>query len=136
MAEIRLEPLKGRIAIAELFKTGRRVHASPAIAFVKFADCADESDSHTIKYVVTVSKRNAKKSVVRNRIKRLLRVSLNIIKAEYIDKVWLSWIDSILISWKKAPEHPMMINLNDVLPVVRDLFEIIGSVNTSISKKG
>ena len=77
---------------------------------------------HIIYYGVTVSKRIAKKAVVRNRIKRLMRESLRIAGKEMEMKNFFP-IKKIIISYHFAPKHPMQISLNDVLPAVKNLLE-------------
>ena len=128
MAEIKLQPLKGKTAIAELYKSGKRFHTHSATAFVQYSEYPNDNKSHILNHVVTISKRCAKKAVVRNRIKRLLRVSLNKMIDRNNTMNALSLVDSILISWKNAPKHPMLINLSDVIPVLDDLIRKIGSV--------
>lgn len=83
---------------------------------------ANNNFKHTIYYGVTVSKKVAKKAVVRNRIKRLMRESLRTATKEFEIKKLLP-IKKIIISYFSAPKHPMQISLNDVLPAVKNLLE-------------
>jgi len=81
-----------------------------------------EVEEGTIKiyYAVNVSKKISKKSVVRNRIKRLLRESLRkIAKIDMEDS--FGRFQYIFLNWLQSPNRPCEIRLADVYPTVRKL---------------
>jgi ribonuclease P protein component len=76
------EKLKSRKLINQLFAEGKAISASPLrLIFINPSVQMDVA----IKVGVTVSSRNFKKAVDRNRIKRLLREAYRLNKAEILD---------------------------------------------------
>ena len=130
MPEILFKSLKSKIDFAEMYKSGKKFFAHDAMAIVRFRDAsnmdAENENSeqelpHTLKYVVSVSKRNAKKAVVRNRIKRLLRESIKEYFNDDTHSEKAEDFDTLIINWRRAPKQPMKINLDDVRPTVNYL---------------
>ncbi|MCK5742721.1 MAG: ribonuclease P protein component [Chlorobi bacterium] len=130
MPEIIFKSLKSKIDFAEMYKSGKRYFAHDAMALVRFRDAKDnegESDKseskapQTLKYVVSVSKRNAKKAVVRNRIKRLLRESIKDYFNDETHSEKAEAFDTLIINWRRTPKQPMKIRLDDVRPTVNYL---------------
>lgn len=123
-----IKPLKGKKRFSNAYKLGVNFYDKPAKARVCFKNkvCFELApDEENILFLgVSVSKRTAKKAVVRNRIKRLLRESVRHVAKEH-DKACLEAISSIIIMWYYAPTKPGMIGLNEVLPVIRSLFDNI-----------
>lgn len=79
-----------------------------------------EEDTIKIYYAVNVSKKISKKSVVRNRIKRLLRESLR--KTAKIDmEDSFGQFQYIFLNWLQSPNRACEIRLADVYPTVRKL---------------
>lgn len=125
---IQLHSIKGYNSFSKIYKVGMKFRSGSASAVVIFSNTSiDFSDAnndfkHIIYYGVTVSKKIAKKAVVRNRIKRLMRESLRIMIKELEIKKLLP-IEKIIISYFFAPKHPMQINLNNILPAVKNLLK-------------
>lgn len=123
-----IRPLKGKKRFSNAYRLGVNFYKKPAKARVCFKNTAcfklEPGEENTLFIGVSISKRTAKKAVVRNRIKRLLRESVRRIAKEY-DKACIEAISSIIIMWYYAPKKPGMIGLNEVLPVVRRLFDEI-----------
>ena len=131
--DIKLKPLKGYNAFAKFFKAGAKVYSKNAASVICFrGQCKDLNikkieplfDSDVIFYGVTVSRKRAKKAVVRNRIKRLLRESLRQSIENYIDDAGNPQIKIIIITWTgETPQHPMLIRLDDVKPAVEEILK-------------
>ena len=123
-----LKPVKGKKKLADIFSNAFKFYEHDAALFVCFASSRNAeiisgADKKTIGYVVTVKKRNAKKAVVRNRIKRLLRESLKVVFDKYQSDNFSANISELVIIWSNAPAKPGLIKLDDVLPVVSKLID-------------
>src|SRR5687768_16996453 len=77
------EKLKSRKLVEELFARGKRLHLFPIRISYKFLPLLD-NEKTILQVGVSVSKRNFKKAVDRNRIKRLLREAYRLQKQELI----------------------------------------------------
>lgn len=77
------ERLKSRKLITELFGDGKAVNAFPLKALFKFSN----GTSSPLQAGFTVSSRNFKRAVDRNRIKRLMREAYRIQKTELLEKL-------------------------------------------------
>ncbi len=123
MAEnkIKLKSLKGFNAFPNAFRSGKKFGNNVSIASFSF-NIGNEEQIDSVKFGVSISKKTAKRAVVRNRIKRLLRESIRQIinSPEISGKSEIFKI--VIINWKIAPQKAGMINLNDVKPKVKDLF--------------
>ncbi len=87
------EKLKSQKLIEILFSEGKPVSVYPLrMVFLKTTD----SESASIKCGVSVSKRNFKKAVDRNHIKRLLRESYRLNKIKYFNNISSSYAFMIL----------------------------------------
>ncbi|MGE5480166.1 MAG: ribonuclease P protein component [Chloroflexota bacterium] len=108
-----LKPLKGKKNFDALFKEGVKFRSGPLFAVFLRAS----SDTVSLNFVASVSKRTAKKAVVRNRIKRLLRESfrkLNSQGAFDFDGAPAA----LFLSWQLAAKKPSEVSLKDALPAV------------------
>jgi ribonuclease P protein component len=76
------EKLKSRKQIEYLFATGSSFNVFPVKVVYKFFTREEES---AVKLGVTVSQRNFKRAVDRNKIKRLLREGYRLQKTEFLD---------------------------------------------------
>jgi len=77
------EKLKSRKLVEELFARGKSLHLFPIRISYKFLPLLD-NEKTILQVGVSVSKRNFKKAVDRNRIKRLLREAYRLQKQELI----------------------------------------------------
>ena len=78
------EKLKSRKLIEQLFAKGKAINAHP-LRLIYFIP--EEKMDNQLKIGVTVSSRNFKKAVHRNRIKRLMREAYRLNKAELVDHI-------------------------------------------------
>lgn len=119
-----IKPIKGFKAFNRVFDAGKKFRSKDALGVFckkgteiinKYAEC------NAIYYGVTVPKKLAPKAVMRNRIKRLLRVSIR----ESLRNIEYSNInfDIFIITWRNIPQNPREIRLKDVLPQVGSLIE-------------
>lgn len=121
--ELILKPVKGFGAFDRIFKAGKKIGNGSALIVLsrEIPDYKNiDINKNVIYFGVSISKKNAKKAVVRNKVKRLLRVSLK----NYFDKLLYGAgfnLKYIIIVWKKAPKHPSLLSLEDVYPVVESM---------------
>ncbi|AUP79450.1 ribonuclease P protein component [Flavivirga eckloniae] len=94
------EKLKSKKLIEQLFKEGRSVSAFP-LRLVYLETRFDED--LIAKTGVSVSKRNFKTAVDRNRIKRLLREAYRLNKAEHFNNITTQYAFMILYIGKEKP---------------------------------
>lgn len=123
-----IRPLKKKKRFSGVFEHGVKFYEKPAKAIVCYADdnCFDKEpgEDDVFFLAVSVSKRTAKKAVVRNRIKRLLRESVRHV-AKKKDQDCFNGIKGMILIWYHAPPRPSLIGLKDVLPVIEKLFDRI-----------
>lgn len=94
------EKLKGETLISQLFLEGKSVSAYPLrMVYLK----STFNDGVKFKAGVSVSKRNFKRAVDRNRIKRLLREALRLQKASYFNNMTAQYAFMILYIGKEKP---------------------------------
>jgi ribonuclease P protein component len=127
-----LRTIKGNGSFSQIFQAGKRFRCDNSGAVVIFFDekadnfnpdkLNNSNDLHIIYYGVSIGKKVAKKAVVRNRVKRLMRESLRISIKEIEPKKLLS-IKKIIFTYYSAPLHPMQIKLQDVLPAIKNILE-------------
>lgn len=110
-------PIKGIKDFSESVRYGRRFTKPEAMLTVRFS--AEPLD--TLYYGIIVRKKLARTSVMRNRIKRLLRESV---------RQWAStaphgaeFVRTIVMTWNAIPKHSMVIRLNDVKPIITQLLD-------------
>ncbi|MDD7885979.1 ribonuclease P protein component [Flavivirga sp. 57AJ16] len=108
------EKLKSKKVIEQLFDKGRSVSAFP-LRLVYLQTTFD--DDAIAKTGVSVSKRNFKNAVDRNRIKRLLREAYRLNKTVYFNNITTQYAFMILYIGKDKP------NLIQVESRMKDLFE-------------
>lgn len=95
------ERLKNQKLIEKLFLEGKSISVFPLrIIYLKTAF----EDGSKLKTGVSVSKRNFKKAVDRNRIKRLLREAYRLNKPEYFNNITTSYALMILYIGKDATD--------------------------------
>ena len=95
------EKLKSQKLIEQLFVEGQSVSAYPLrIVYLK----ANHDDGVLLKVGVSVSKRNFKKAVDRNQIKRLLREAYRLNKSEYFNNITTPYALMILYIGKDGSD--------------------------------
>ena len=110
------EKLKSQKLIEKLFLEGKAVTAFPLrMLYLK----TDFEDGSKIKTSVSVSKRNFKKAVDRNRIKRLLREAYRLNKPEYFNNITTSYAFMILYLGKDDTDFD---SVNSKLKIVFKMF--------------
>lgn len=123
-----IRPLKKKKRFSNVYEFGVNFYEKPAKAIVCFENenCFDKEHGEEDFFflAVSVSKRTAKKAVVRNRIKRLLRESVRHV-AKKRDQDCFYGIKGMILIWYHAPPRPSQIRLKDVLPVIEKLFDKI-----------
>lgn len=110
------EKLKSKTHIDTLFKEGKSVSAFP-LRLVYMP--SSQSDSMLSKTSVSVSKRNFKRAVDRNRIKRLIREAYRLHKSEYLSNILTPHAFMILYIGKEMPtlqelEKKMLVLFNKI----------------------
>ncbi|HLV69575.1 MAG TPA: ribonuclease P protein component [Xanthomarina sp.] len=94
------EKLKSEKLISQLFLEGKSVSAYPLkMVYLK----TSFQDNVQVKAAVSVSKRNFKKAVDRNQIKRLLREAYRLQKATYFNNMTTPYALMILYIGKEKP---------------------------------
>lgn len=94
------EKLKSKTVIEQLFTEGFSVSVYPLRLVYMPADLKDDA---LFKTGVSVSKRNFKRAVDRNRIKRLMRESFRLHKHNYINNMSVPYAFMILYIGKEKP---------------------------------
>ncbi|MDW5288949.1 ribonuclease P protein component [Formosa sp. PL04] len=96
------EKLKSKIIIEKLFSEGKTVSAYPLrLVYLKTA----LTENVSIQTGVSVSKRNFKLAVDRNRIKRLLREAYRLNKNKHFDTITSQYAFMILYFGKDIPTY-------------------------------
>ena len=116
------KPIKGYNSFSAVFKAGQKLKTEQIFCSVVFNGNTEIDKIHTIYYGVSISKKIAKKAVVRNRVKRLLRESVRLLLKEFEARD-LIFINSIILIWQIAPKHSSEISLDCVLPAVKNILE-------------
>jgi ribonuclease P protein component len=127
MSIIKIMPVKGHEVFSKIFSEGKKFGNAQLLSVFIFSNSdlkIRQKDKNDVFYFgVTCPKKKAKKAVVRNRIKRLLRVSINkICKDRFADQNQFCFKYAVFI-WNEAPKHPMLIGLEDVMPKVEKVFD-------------
>jgi ribonuclease P protein component len=127
MSVAKIKPVKGHDIFAKIFSTGKKFGNAQLLSVFVFNNSDLKiklTDRDDIFYFgVTCPKKKAKKAVVRNRIKRLLRISITKICNDRFSSGNTFCFKYGVFIWNEAPKHPMLIKLNDVLPKVEKVFE-------------
>ncbi len=133
MIQAKLQTIKGRSKFDELFKYGTKFRNKDCVSLIRFESISEEfnpNNNRVIFYAVAISKKTAKKAVLRNRIKRLIRESFRQLLKE--DITLFDRINHIIIIWRWAPPYPGLIGLNEVKESVK---KILISSRTHVSVK-
>lgn len=101
----KIEKLKSQKLIEKLFSDGRSLVVYPLrLVYLK----TNFEDPVKIKAGVSVSKRNFKKAVTRNRIKRLIREAYRLNKSKYFNNITDQYAFMILYIGKTEPDFKTM----------------------------
>ena len=123
------EKLKSKKLIDTLFSKGQSVSAFPLrLAFMP----VDFDDGELFKTGVSVSKRNFKLAVDRNKIKRLLREAFRLNKAHYFDNISTPHAFMILYIGK---EIPTLTQLENKMAQLFDKFSKVTSTITPLENE-
>ena len=123
-----IKPVKGFGVFSAVWQAGKKIKKYPVLTSVVYDLQSVEltpyrfeimSEPNAIFVGVSISKRRAKKAVVRNRIKRLLREAARLTIKEMEDLEIGINFKVICISAMKAPQSPKEVSLKDLLPAVR-----------------
>lgn len=76
----------------------------------------------TVSFGISIPKRHAKKAVVRNRTKRLVKESLIDLAKNEKEKL-LTFEEFVLIRTVKLPSHPKLVRLDEVKSEINALFD-------------
>ena len=108
------EKLKSETLISQLFLEGKSVSAYPLrMVYLK----TTFNDAVNVKAGVSVSKRNFKRAVDRNRIKRLMREALRLQKADYFNNMSTQYAFMILYIGKEKSTY------DKLKPAMKQLIE-------------
>ncbi len=114
-----LKPMKSRKKFAEMYAKGKRFSTRKLMLTYELRDLtgaeieANEA-IETIAFAVVVGKKTAKRAVIRNRIKRLLRESMRLYFSVVFGDFEKQPLSNIIINWRQAPAHPGLIGLEEV----------------------
>lgn len=130
-----LKPIKGYKAVGNTFAVGEKFRSNSSLLSIVYRNneysINEYAGENSIYYAVSISKRNAKKAVVRNRVKRLLRETIR----QYLKENNSEFVESIkyiAVSRKIAPQHPKLINLEIVS---KDILELLNYAEQKFQKR-
>lgn len=119
----RKERLKSRKAIEALFLQGKNLSQFPLRAMYKFEVASNEQQA-IVRVGVTASKRHFKKSVDRNRIKRLLREAYRLQKHSLLE----------LVKQKQIRVHVFFMYMDKTLPLFETIQENMAKCLNQLQK--
>ena len=112
-------PIKGNNTFAEIFRRSKKITAKNCYCYVVFAPVAEDT---TFKYAAIVRKKVVHKATCRNRVKRLLRVSIRQNIAYSADKDFFRHIKHFVVYWNAPLVHPKLLRLAEVSAGITELF--------------
>lgn len=116
--------LKGASSFAATMRTGKRFTHGNITVVIIFRLQANENKNEPVCVGVSIRKKTAKKATMRNRVKRLLRVSVRQVLCEFEESGCFSHggsFERMIVFCNSAPKIPSLIHLNDILPDVRNV---------------
>lgn len=113
--------LNGKKRIAETFRSGKRFSTPAAVLIAVYSKQSEAAES--VAMMVVVRKKIARKAVVRNRIRRLVRESVRRALASFTAEGIPVPFTSLVFMWNSAPKRPSLLRLDAVELVVRPLLE-------------
>jgi len=107
-----VRPLKGLDAFSDVLRSGRRITSGPLS--LSAVSHRGHVPGETLICGVTIGKRTAKRAVVRNRVKRLLREAIRQTVPTRSQDIAASGIHTVVLVWRMAPLAPKLLRLSDV----------------------
>ena len=135
----KLKPLKGFDSFSDVYKSGRKFSNKTLLGSFK-AKAKDDNVKpiETLYFGVSIGKKIAKRAVVRNRVKRLMRESIRQLIPKHLKENESCPIEFMVFSWRQKVEKPGMICLQDVLPLMDELiskaFDYFKAINEAKDK--
>ena len=139
--ELNLSPLKGFNSFNTVFKNGKFLYIENALLIICNKPCNISlkqltNSSNNILYGVSVPKKKFKKAVVRNRLKRLIRISIKH-ALEELNKIYdITDFQVIVIIWRgPVVNAPNQVKLKDVEPYIYNGLKNYLKKNQNINEK-
>ena len=123
---IPLVSLKGSTPFSATLRTGKRFTHGIVTVVIRFRTHANREEEYSQEAVsvgVSIRKKTAKKATVRNRAKRLLRVSVRQVLGEFESLGYFEAgcpFERMIVFCNSAPSVPSLLRLQDVLADVRN----------------
>ena len=133
MLELELKSIKGKKKFEDFFNHADKFYAKDAALFVTYKEKSRQESENIVEFAVTVRKKQARKAVVRNRIKRLMRECLRQLGKDNSSAKLHKQFDMFILVWANAPKHPQLIKQKDVCPVIKKLLD---KANKNVEIKG
>ncbi len=111
-----VQPLKGYGSFDEVLRRGIQYAVGPIRLTVLVGE--PHQDGDTLRLGVGISKRLARNAVIRNRVKRLLRVAAKAVCTQLENHVEQSNITTMILLWRAPVHRSSEISLQTVLPYV------------------
>lgn len=118
------EKLKSRKLVEDLFATGKGINVFPIRVLYKFLPLTEDGKSN-LQVGVSVSSRNFKKAVDRNRIKRLLREAYRLQKKDFL----------LLLKERNLKGYVFFIYTDKTLPAYQTIFDTMTKCLKSLERK-
>lgn len=111
----KIKSIKGYQSFSNLFKIAHKKRNNKLLTAYTY----NENNPKYLFLGVSVPKKIIKKSVCRNRVKRLLRESIRQINKENVEL--LENIEQLILIWQNGLDKPSQIKLQDVKEEVKDI---------------
>lgn len=131
MKNVAIKSVKGYNAFSKIISNGKKFKSDDIFMTVIYTgsdfSLQKSSEVGTVYYGVSSPKKLNPKAIVRNRIKRLLRVSIR--KCINQNPDYANFLKYIILIYNKKIQHPGLIKLKDIEPKVNKI------INKSIDHK-
>ncbi len=125
-----LTPIKGNLLFQSIFKKSKKISNSKLAIYIVFRnnsnqgrqaeDCAKHPIA--IKYAAMVKKKIVKKAVCRNKVKRLVRVSLRELLRDPANLDLSMHTQYVIVMWNSPLGKPNELKLSEVKQEIAELF--------------
>ncbi len=112
-SRINCRPLKGFGAFEEILRSGRRVTSGPLSLTAEQQSGVIRTGAPVL-VGVTIAKRIARRAVMRNRVKRLLRESARQHVSARTNELHERGIGRLIFIWRQAPSSPTQLRFGEV----------------------